>query len=153
MVDLVRVASAIDTPRGAAPPFAQEALEGLTAAVVKQWLAQASQRGLTDPTSLRGIFVLEQLLKTLLPKETALLPNFPNPFNPETWIPYRLAKSSDVKIAVYNTNGVMVRQWGLGDIKKRDSTPIKNDAVYWDGRNGGGQRVASGVLFLLVNCR
>ncbi len=146
VVDLVRVASAIDTPRGAAPPFAQEALEGLTAADVKQWLAQASQRGLTDPTSLRGIFVLEQLLKTLLPKETALLPNFPNPFNPETWIPYRLAKSSDVKIAVYNTNGVMVRQWHLGHQEAGFYTD-KSDAVYWDGRNQQGQFVASGVYF------
>lgn len=146
VVDLVRVASAINTPRGAAPPFAQQALEGLTAAEVKQWLAQASQRGLTDPTSLKGIFVLEQLLKTLQPKETTLLPNFPNPFNPETWIPYRLATASDVKIAVYNTNGVMIRQWHLGHQEAGFYTD-KNDAVYWDGRNGGGQLVASGVYF------
>ncbi len=146
VVDLVRVASAMNTPRGAAPPFAQEALDGLNAADVKQWLAQASKRGLTDPTSLRGIYVLEQLLNTLVPKETALLPNFPNPFNPETWIPYRLAKSSDVKIAVYNTNGVLVRQWDLGH-KEVGFYTDKNDAVYWDGRNQQGQLVASGVYF------
>ena len=146
VVDLVRVASAMNAPRGAAPPFAQEVLEGLTAADVKQWLAQASKRGLTDPTSLRGIFVLEQLLKTLLPKETALLPNFPNPFNPETWIPYHLASASDVRITIYNTNGVMIRQWDLGHQEAGFYTD-KNDAVYWDGRNGGGQLVASGVYF------
>ena len=146
VVDLVRVASAINSPRGAAPSFAQEALEGLSAADVKQWLAQASQRGLTDPASLRGIFFLEQLLNTLRPKETALLPNFPNPFNPETWIPYHLASPSDVKIAVYNTNGVMVRQWHLGH-QEAGFYIDKNDAVYWDGRNGGGQLVASGVYF------
>ncbi len=146
VVDLVRVASAINTPRGAAPPFAQEALEGLSAADVKQWLAQASKRGLTDPTSLKGIFVLEQLLKTLLPKETALLPNFPNPFNPETWIPYRLASASDVKIAVYNTNGVLVRQWDLGHQEAGFYTD-RYSAVYWDGRNQHGQLVASGVYF------
>ena len=89
---------------------------------------------------------MEQLLKTLLPNETALLPNFPNPFNPETWIPYRLAGASDVKITVYNTNGVLVRQWDLGH-KEAGFYTDKNDAVYWDGRNGGGQLVASGVYF------
>ena len=113
---------------------------------MKQWLAQASKRGLTDPTSLKGIFVLEQLLETLSPKETALLPNFPNPFNPETWIPYRLASSSDVKIAVYNTNGVLVRQWDLGHQEAGFYTD-RHNAVYWDGRNQHGQLVASGVYF------
>ena len=145
VVDLVRVASAIHTPLGA-PPFAQEVLAGFTATELKQWLTQASQLGLTDPTSLKGIFVLEQLLKTLLPKETALLPNFPNPFNPETWIPYHLASASDVQIAVYNTNGAMVRQWDLGHREAGFYTD-RSKAVYWDGRNRQGQFVASGVYF------
>ncbi len=50
----------------------------------------------------------------LLPKETVLLPNYPNPFNPETWIPHHLAKDVDVTLTIYNMSGQVVRQFGLG---------------------------------------
>ena len=69
---------------------------------------------LPTPAHLRGIAVLEQLLAALMPKETVLLPNYPNPFNPETWIPYHLANASDVQISIYDINGVLVRQLNLG---------------------------------------
>ena len=54
-------------------------------------LTGLSNRAYSVAFSPDGIFILEQLLATLTPKETALLPNYPNPFNPETWIPYQLA--------------------------------------------------------------
>ena len=57
---------------------------------------------LTDPAYLRGIAVLEQLLAALTPKETVLLPNYPNPFNPETWIPYHLSHAADVQVTIYD---------------------------------------------------
>ena len=41
----------------------------------------------------------------LTPKETVLLPNYPNPFNPETWIPYQLAESAEVSISIYAADG------------------------------------------------
>ena len=106
--DLVLVASALGNT-GAAPAFHPQALAMLTITDVKEWLTQAQHRGLTDPAYLRGIAVLEQPLVVLTPQETVLLPNYPNPFNPETWIPYHLAHAADVQITVYDTQGVVVR--------------------------------------------
>ena len=62
----------------------------------------------------RGILFLQQLLAALTPKETALLANYPNPFNPETWIPYHLAKDADVTLHIYAVNGTLVRTLTLG---------------------------------------
>ena len=94
----------------------------------------------------RGTRVLEQLLAALPPQETALLPNYPNPFNPETWIPYHLAKDADVTLTIYDTKGIVVRQFDLGYKSAGDYTDqIK--AAYWDGRNASGEQVASGIYF------
>lgn len=81
-----------------------------------------------------------------LPQTTHLLPNYPNPFNPETWIPYQLAKPAEVSISIYATDGQLVRSLNLG----HQSVGIyksRSRAVYWDGRNGLGESVASGVYF------
>ena len=69
-----------------------------------------------DATSQRGVLFLEQLLAALTPKETVLLlPNYPNPFNPETWIPYHLAHAADVTLTIYDIKGtVPVCQLDLG---------------------------------------
>ena len=91
IVDLVKVAGVIGG-EAAAPSAWNRDLEGApTKADVQQWLSQAQQLDLTDPISQRGIRFLEHLLAVLTPKETVLLPNYPNPFNPETWMPYHLA--------------------------------------------------------------
>ena len=113
IVDLVLVAGAF-SDEAAAPSLYPQSLELLTAAEVRQWLSQAQQLTLTDPAYLRGITVLEQLHAALIPQETILLPNYPNPFNPETWIPYHLAKDADVTLTIYTTNGQVVRQLSLG---------------------------------------
>ncbi len=78
--------------------------------------------------------------------ETGLLPNYPNPFNPETWIPYQLATSSDVQITIYDMKGTVVRNLALGHQSGGFYTG-RSRAAYWDGRNGLGERVASGVYF------
>ena len=78
--------------------------------------------------------------------ETALLPNYPNPFNPETWIPYRLAKSADVSIAIYSADGKLVRTLTLGH-QAVGIYESRSRAAYWDGRNALGEPVASGVYF------
>ena len=81
-----------------------------------------------------------------LPDSSQLLPNYPNPFNPETWIPYQLANSSDVQITIYDTTGMLVRTLAVGHQSAGYYTG-RNRAVYWDGRNGLGESVASGVYF------
>ena len=145
IVDLVTVAGAIGGD-AAAPALHPQALAAFAAADVQKWLTQAQQVGLNDAISQRGIRFLEQLLTALIPKETALLVNYPNPFNPETWIPYQLAESADVTLTIYAINGTVVRTLALGH------QPVgiyqnKSSAAYWDGRNEVGESVASGVYF------
>ncbi len=146
IVDLVKVAGALGGD-AAAPSAWRLDLEGtFTREQVQQWLSEAQQFDLTDATAQRGILYLEQLLAALTPKETALLPNYPNPFNPETWIPYQLAKAADVTVTIYAVDGTVVRQLVFGH------QPIgiyqgKSRAAYWDGKNNLGEPVASGVYF------
>ena len=145
IVDLVLVASEFGG-EAAAPSLYPQALELLTAADVRQWLSQAQQLALTDPTYLRGITVLEQLHAALIPQETVLLPNYPNPFNPETWIPYHLFNDADVQISIYDTKGVLVRWLDLGHQMAGYYTD-RTKAAYWNGRNESGESVASGLYF------
>ena len=89
---------------------------------------------------------LERLLQSMTPEQPALLPNYPNPFNPETWIPYQLATPADVTVSIYAADGRVVRTLSLG----HQATGVyqsKSRAVYWDGRNDVGEPVASGVYF------
>ena len=81
-----------------------------------------------------------------LPEQTALLMNYPNPFNPETWIPYQLTKAADVTVTIYDVRGVMVRQVVVGHQPAGFYTDSSR-AAYWDGRNEAGESVASGVYF------
>ena len=80
------------------------------------------------------------------PAETILGQNFPNPFNPETWIPYQLEKSADVSLQIYDTSGRVVRTIDLG-FKSQGFYMTRSTAAYWDGRNDMGEQVASGVYF------
>ena len=150
-VDLVLVAGAFGG-EAAAPSLYPQALELLSAADVRQWLSQAQQLELTDPAYLRGITVLEQLHAALIPQENALLPNYPNPFNPETWIPYHLAKDADVTLTIYDMNGQVVRQFALGH-QAAGRYQSRSRAVHWDGRNEFGEEVASGVYFYHLSAR
>ena len=145
IVDLVLVAGEFGGD-AAAPSLYPQTLELLTAADIQGWLSQAQQLALTDPAYLRGIAVLEQLHAALIPQETVLLPNYPNPFNPETWIPYRLSHASDVDITIYDTRGMVVRRLDLGHQMAGYYTD-RTKAAYWNGRNEHGESVASGIYF------
>ncbi|MCY3551366.1 MAG: S8 family serine peptidase [Candidatus Poribacteria bacterium] len=125
----------------AAPTGSQVAIE-----TIQQWLAEAKQTGNTDPDFLRGIAMLEQLVALLTPMETALLANYPNPFNPETWIPYQLATTADVTLTIYDIQGRVVRALDLGH-QRAGTYHARSRAAYWDGRNAVGEPVASGVYF------
>ena len=80
------------------------------------------------------------------PRETTLLPNYPNPFNPETWIPYQLASPSDVTVHIHAVNGSLIRRLPLGH-QAAGMYHGRSRAAYWDGRNELGEPVASGVYF------
>ena len=95
---------------------------------------------------LQAIALLENILAATRPKETVLLSNYPNPFNPETWIPYHLANPSDVQITIYDTRGSVVRRLDLGHQREGYYTS-RGRAAYWDGTNNVGERVASGIYF------
>ncbi len=81
--------------------------------------------------------------------KNALLPNYPNPFNPETWIPFDLAQESAVTISVYNSAGQMVRRMEMGQLAA-GSYRAKEKAAYWDGRDALGAPAASGVYFVRI---
>ena len=82
----------------------------------------------------------------LQPDETALLHNYPNPFNPETWIPYQLAEAAEVTFHIYAANGALVRTLDLGH-QSPGIYQYRSRAAYWDGKNEVGEPVASGVYF------
>ena len=82
----------------------------------------------------------------LIPEKTDLLTNFPNPFNPETWIPYQLAKPADVTLTIYDVRGLVVRELKLGH-QAAGFYQSRSAAIYWDGRNAFGEKVASGLYF------
>ena len=145
IADLVLVANALSDTT-AAPSVPSQTQHLLTASEVQQWLIQAQQLNLTDATSERGILFLEHLLAALTPKETSLLANYPNPFNPETWIPYQLAKPAKLTVSIYATDGTLVRTLALGH-QPAGVYHDKSRAAYWDGKNELGESVASGVYF------
>ena len=93
----------------------------------------------------RDVGAAPALSKTV-PKENALFANYPNPFNPETWIPYQLATPANVKVAIYAADGTLVRTLALGP-QVAGMYQSKGRAVYWDGRNALGEPVSSGVYF------
>ena len=140
ILDLIRVAQGI-AGSPAAPAVGTESVD---AATIQAWIAQAQ---LEDDGSLafkQGIENLQKLLASMIPQETALLPNYPNPFNPETWIPYQLAEPAEVTLTIYDMNGQLVRRLTVGH-QAAGIYQSRTRAVYWDGRNQLGESVASGL--------
>ncbi len=101
---------------------------------------------IADPDFQHVIQLLERRLLEPPPKKTVLLANYPNPFNPETWIPYRLAKPADVTLTIYATNGQVVRTLALGH-QPTGNYVNRARAAYWDGKDAFGEPVASGIYF------
>ena len=145
LLDLVSVAGMLGQT-AAAPSAHLQASEMLTAVEVRQWLTDAKSLEVRDPIMKKGIMMLEQLLVSLTPKETELLANYPNPFNPETWIPYRLAEDAFVTLTIYDGSGRLVRTLDVGH-QVAAVYESRSKAIYWDGKNELGERVASGVYF------
>ena len=143
--DLIFVAEALgDFPD--APAIRPRMQVIFTDEQLRELIAEAKVRKNSSPSYQKGLALLEQFFRLATPKKTALLANYPNPFNPETWIPYQLAKAADVTVTIYAADGAVVRTLFLGH------QPVgiyrdRNRAAYWDGRNQLGEPVASGVYF------
>jgi len=102
-----------------------------------------SNRSSTEEMALN---VLKAILSERLPTQTQLLPNYPNPFNPETWIPFQLSQDVEVSLQIYDSQGRLVRKLELGwQVSGYYATTT--EAIYWDGRNTSGELVSSGVYF------
>ena len=144
--DLVLVAGALGDAAAAPSAFRATATALPSRATIEQWLVDAYGLPRLDARLERGIAWLERLLAALVPAETALLANYPNPFNPETWIPYELAEPAEVTLRIYAVDGALVRHLVLGH-RAAGIYRSKSRAAYWDGRNAQGEKVASGLYF------
>ena len=113
---------------------------------VSKWLTEAHMADDGSHVFKQGITILEHLINTASPKKTALLPNYPNPFNPETWIPYDLVRDADVRIHIYNLKGQSIRQLKVG-FQTAGTYRTQSRAAHWDGRNAAGEPIASGIYF------
>lgn len=87
--------------------------------------------------------------RAMTPKRNSLLQNFPNPFNPETWIPYQLAEDSEVTVRIYSVTAQLIRAIDLG-YREAGSYVTRDTAAYWDGRNEVGEQVSSGMYFCTI---
>ena len=129
-----------------------EAVSGLTAhRNVVAALSDVRALAGSDVRLGKWLPLLEELLQRLaemqaIPETTALLPNYPNPFNPETWIPYHLANDAAVIVTIYDVRGSVVRTLMLGH-QAAGVYETRGRAAYWDGRNQHGEHVASGLYF------
>ena len=119
---------------------------GLRYNTVAGWIDHARVEDDGSLAFRQGIAKLEYLLTLIIPEETALLHNYPNPFNPETWIPYHLSEPAEVVLTIYSVDGKVVRRLDLGH-QGAGYYQSKSRAGYWDGRNAVGERVASGLYF------
>ena len=99
-----------------------------------------------SPAAMQTLAYLRSLIAVARPEQTQLLANYPNPFNPETWIPYQLAAAANVTLTIYDINGQVVRQLALGH-QAAGIYQSRSRAAYWDGRNAFGEPVASGLYF------
>ena len=147
VLDLVLVSQHMgESTVSGAPIAASINSKGLTSAVIETWIANAQAKNDGSLIFQQGIANLHKLLASLIPKETMLYPNYPNPFNPETWIPYQLDKPMEVTVSIYSVDGNVIRTLPLG-YQAAGIYRSRDRAAYWDGTNEMGERVASGVYF------
>jgi hypothetical protein len=144
ILDLILAAGAIGSATASAAPGI--GADGIDSATIEAWIAQARLEDDGSHPFKQGIANLEKLLASLIPEATALLANYPNPFNPETWIPYQLAESGEITLVIYDIDGQLVRRLAVGH-KAAGMYQSRSRAAYWDGRNQLGESLASGVYF------
>ncbi|MCY4569394.1 MAG: leucine-rich repeat domain-containing protein [Candidatus Poribacteria bacterium] len=146
ILDLTRIAERMNAATGAAAPFAVAMGNSVSPAMIETWIALAAVENDGSRVFREGIANLQRLLASLRPERTMVLANYPNPFNPETWIPYQLARDAAVRIDIYTTDGRAVQTLVLGH-QPAGMYQDKSRAAYWDGKNAFGEPVASGLYF------
>ncbi len=144
IIDLILVAQDINAPVGNNPAAP------ISPKLIQQWIDLAWTEYDGSLAFQKGITSLENILMALLSEkteaQTALFANYPNPFNPETWIPYQLAVPTEVAVAIQTTTGRIVRTLRLGH-QSAGVYKTPNRAAYWDGKNDLGEPVTSGIYF------
>ena len=146
ILDLVLVAQHLGETTDIAAPVVVAMDSKISPPMIVTWIVLARAASDGSAAFERGILNLERLLASLIPEKTALLANYPNPFNPETWIPYQLATDAEVQLRIYAMDGKPVRTFQLGH-QAAGIYQHREHAAYWDGKNEVGESVASGVYF------
>ena len=145
-LDVVLVFDNRDDNVAGAPTIVGMKLSAVQIDIIQEQIELLIATNDRSPAAMRTLIYLQQLLVTARPEKTQLFANYPNPFNPETWIPYELATDTHVKITIYNTQGVVIRTLQFGHQSAGYYTG-RDRAAYWDGRNAFGEQVASGLYF------
>ena len=161
LLDLILVGQCFDQPKGAPAILAinepvilsKPELAFQLVGMIDGWIHEAQQMAVNPIVKAvgfeEGILILQRIKDQLRPSETVLLANYPNPFNPETWIPYRLSQPGDVTIMIYNAGGRLIRRLGLGP-QPAGYYEHKGQAVYWNGKTEAGEIAASGTYFYTI---
>ena len=130
-----------------------ELMQGSGSLLTIEFQVLPGAEGKSSPLSFESINLSNSLsigkidgLITVLPAKTALFSNYPNPFNPETWIPYQLSQDAPVAIYIYSSNGQLVRRLSLGH-QSAGVYVSRSQPARWDGKDSFGEKVASGVYF------
>ncbi len=147
ILDIVLISQHLGESSGAPAAHTSVSIyQNVDSATIQTWinLAQVADDG--SAVFREGIANLKRLLTANVPQKTALLANYPNPFNPETWIPYQLAKPAEVSVSIYAADGKLIRTLALGH-QAAGVYHNRSRAAYWDGKNATGESVASGVYF------
>ena len=144
--DLMLVFDNRDAGAAGAPTIVGMQLTAAQVDILQEQIDLLIATGNRSPAALKTLIYLQQLIATARPEKTQLLANYPNPFNPETWIPYELATDTEVRITIYNAQGLVIRRLQLGQ-QSAGYYADRERAAYWDGRNALGEQVASGIYF------
>ncbi len=145
--DVLLVIEALDDPVTAAAPSNNGRILPLEGATFEAHLNRLRSHSDGSLKYQRAIAFFQNLLASVAPPDkTELLANYPNPFNPETWIPYRLAEDGFVALTIYDLSGRVVRTLAVGH-RIAAAYESRSKAIHWDGRNNLGEQVASGVYF------
>ena len=150
--DIIIVATHLGESTDAAAPVNVVLPVEFTPETVQRTLDLLRAHNDDSPAFQRAIANLAQLLATLIPQKTALLANYPNPFNPETWIPYQLVEPTDVTLCIHAVDGSLIRTLSLG-YKPIGIYQTRGRAAYWDGKNELGESVANGVYFYTLSTK